>query len=121
MAERAKRKGHSRTCCRGRARSRRVAGLCADGAGRGERSGRVNALLGAFERAPDRWDDRHVPADERVPPAAVAQTPHAWRAFDDNRRRRTMTMTMPPEAAHPVVSRDDWLEARKALLARERA
>jgi len=30
-----------------------------------------------------------------------------------------MTMTM--IAQHPVVSRDEWLEARKALLARERA
>jgi predicted dithiol-disulfide oxidoreductase (DUF899 family) len=32
-----------------------------------------------------------------------------------------MTMTKPLKTAHPVVSRDDWLEARKALLARERA
>ncbi|ODN69708.1 DUF899 domain-containing protein [Methylobrevis pamukkalensis] len=28
---------------------------------------------------------------------------------------------IPPATTHPVVSREDWLEARKALLARERA
>src|SRR3546814_10952142 len=57
-----------------------------------------------------------VPADECLSPAALAET---------RRRRQRPHHTLEPRRRplmnHPIISRDEWLAARKALFTKERA
>jgi predicted dithiol-disulfide oxidoreductase (DUF899 family) len=82
----------------------------------GERRARDADVFLRFEPPSGRRHDDDVRAHEPLPPVAVAEARFPATltgALADSKRRVTMN--------HPIVSRDAWLEARKALLAKERA
>ena len=98
------------------ARACSLANLRAHGLGCRERYPATRTLLPGFAHPADRHHDGDVPADELLPPASLAEAHFllsARRHYAHNQRRLTMNPA--------IVSREQWLDARKALLAKERA
>src|SRR5690606_42035779 len=69
--------------------------------------------LPGVEHPTDRRDDRHVPADEPFPPAALAEArfgPLRSGHMSQHQRRLTMTHL---SMNHAIVSREEWLRSEE--------